>query len=43
VIRDAYLVCALTGIDSLNPHVSYYVGEATDDYQIKYGLDWSII
>jgi len=36
VIRDAYpTIKAKQVLDSLNPNVSYYVGEASDDYRLK--------
>lgn len=36
VIRDAYPSLRVNQVlDSLNPNVSYYVGEATDDYQLS--------
>ena len=36
VVRDAYPSLRVDQVlDSLNPNVSYYVGEATDDYQIS--------
>ena len=36
VIRDAYPSLRVDQVlDSLNPNVSYYVGEATDDYQLS--------
>ena len=36
VVRDAYPSLRVDQVlDSLNPNVSYYVGEATDDYQLS--------
>ena len=36
VVRDAYPSLRVNQVlDSLNPNVSYYVGEATDDYQLS--------
>lgn len=36
VIRDAYpTIKARQVLDSLNPNLSYYAGEATDDYELK--------
>ncbi|MBC8766888.1 hypothetical protein H4O18_02680 [Arenibacter sp. BSSL-BM3] len=36
VVRDAYPSLRVEQVlDSLNPNVSYYLGEATDDYQIS--------
>ena len=36
VVRDAYPSVRVDQVlDSLNPNLSYYVGEATDDYQLR--------
>ena len=36
VVRDAYPTLRVNQVlDSLNPNVSYYVGEATDDYELS--------
>ena len=36
VVRDAYPTLRVNQVlDSLNPNVSYYVGEATDDYELN--------
>ena len=36
IIKDAYPTIQVKQVlDSLNPNTSYYVGEATDDYQLK--------
>ncbi len=36
IIKDAYPTIKVNQVlDSLNPNTSYYVGEATDDYQLK--------
>lgn len=36
VVRDAYpLIKAAQVLDSLNPNISYYVGEASDDYRLR--------
>ena len=36
VVKDAYpVIKASQVLDSLNPNISYYVGEASDDYKIR--------
>ncbi len=36
VIKDAYpTIKAKQVLDSLNPNISYYIGEATDDYKLR--------